>query len=112
MQPWPALQRIAIDLTESLRASDRYDRLLEIVRSVIPCDATALLALRDGDLVPLAVRGLSPQVLGMRFQPAAHPRLAEILHSARPVRFPSDSPLPDPFDLPGYSKTGYPYNNY
>lgn len=21
-------------------------------------------------------------------------------------------PLPDPFDLPGYSKTGFPYNNY
>ncbi|HET7503265.1 MAG TPA: nitric oxide reductase transcriptional regulator NorR [Kofleriaceae bacterium] len=98
MRHWPALQRIAIDLTESLGAADRYQRLLEAVRSVIPCDATALLALRDGELVPLAVHGLSAQVLGMRFAPAAHPRLQAILRSARPVRFPADSALPDPFD--------------
>ena len=98
MQPWPALQRIAIDLTESLRAADRYQRLLGVVRSVIPCDATALLALRDGELRPLAVQGLSAQVLGMRFAPAAHPRLQAILRSAKPVRFPANSPLPDPFD--------------
>ena len=98
MRPWPALQQIAIDLTESLSASDRYQRLLEVVRSAIPCDATALLVLRDGDLVPVAVRGLSPQVLGMQFHPADHPRLAAILGGTRPVRFPSDSTLPDPFD--------------
>jgi len=98
MTPWPALQRIAVDLTESLRAGDRYQRLLEIVRTAIPCDATALLALREGDLVPLAVHGLSGQVMGMRFRPADHPRLATILRSPDPVRFPSDSSLPDPFD--------------
>ncbi len=98
MQPWPALQQIAVDLTEGLRASDRYQRLLEVVRGAIPCDATALLVLRDGDLVPVAVRGLSPQVLGMPFRPAEHPRLAAILSGARPVRFPADSKLPDPFD--------------
>ncbi len=97
-QPWPALQRIVVDLTESLRASDRYLRLLEVVRSVIRCDATALLALRDGELVPLAVQGLSAQVLGMRFVPRDHPRLKAILESARPVRFPAGSKLPDPFD--------------
>ncbi len=93
-----SLQRIAIDLTESLRASDRYERLLGVVRSVIPCDATALLALRDGELVPLAVQGLSPQVLGMRFRPADHPRLQQILRSTQPVRFAASSGLPDPFD--------------
>ena len=98
MPQWPALQRIAIDLTESLRAADRYQRLLEVVRSVIPCDATALLALRDGELTPLAVQGLSAQVLGMRFAPADHPRLQAILRSAKPVRFPASSALPDPFD--------------
>ncbi|MEP6864343.1 MAG: nitric oxide reductase transcriptional regulator NorR [Deltaproteobacteria bacterium] len=98
MSSWPALQRIAIDLTESLRASDRYDRLLDVVRSEIPCNATALLAYRDGELVPLAARGLSRQVLGMRFAPVQHPRLEAILTSAKPIRFPSDSPLPDPFD--------------
>jgi len=96
--PWQALQRIAVDLTESLRAADRYERLLAVVRSAIPCDATALLTLRDGALVPLAVHGLSGQVLGMRFPPASHPRLSAILASARPVRFPASSDLPDPFD--------------
>jgi len=98
MQALPALHQIAVDLTESLRASDRYQRLLEVVRSAIPCDATALLVLRDGELVPVAVRGLSPQVLGMQFRPAEHPRLAAILESERPVRFAADSKLPDPFD--------------
>jgi anaerobic nitric oxide reductase transcription regulator len=98
MQPLPALHQIAVDLTESLRASDRYQRLLEVVRSAIPCDATALLVLRDGDLVPIAVRGLSPQVLGMQFRPDEHPRLAASLHADRPVRFAADCQLPDPFD--------------
>ncbi|MEO7732557.1 MAG: nitric oxide reductase transcriptional regulator NorR, partial [Kofleriaceae bacterium] len=98
MEPWPALQRIAVDLTESLRSADRYHRLLEVVRSVIPCDATALLALRDGELCPLAVHGLSLQVLGMRFAPIDHPRLGAVLRSAKPMRFPADSTLPDPFD--------------
>ena len=92
------MQRIAVDLTESLRASDRYQRVLDVVRSVIPCDATALFALRDGELVPLAVQGLSAQVLGMRFAPTEHPRLGTILKSERPVRFRSDSALADPFD--------------
>ena len=98
MELWPALQRIAVDLTESLHSTDRYHRLLEVVRSAIPCDATALLALRDGELCPLAVHGLSPQVLGMRFAPVDHPRLEAVLRSAKPVRFPVDSTLPDPFD--------------
>jgi anaerobic nitric oxide reductase transcription regulator len=98
MVPWQALQRLAVDLTEGLRATDRYERLLAVVRSVIPCDATALLALHDGALVPLAVHGLSPQVLGMRFAPAGHPRFAAILGSRAPVRFPATSALPDPFD--------------
>ena len=98
MFAWTALQRIAVDLTESLRWTDRYDRLLEVVRSEIPCNATALLAYRDGELIPLAARGLSRQVLGMRFAPSRHPRLHAILTSATPIRFPSDSPLPDPFD--------------
>ena len=87
-----------MDLTASLRASDRYERLLEVVRSAIPCDATALLILRDGALVPLAAFGLSKQVLGMRFAPSSHARLAAILHSGKPVRFPASSELPDPFD--------------
>src|SRR5690606_1937840 len=92
------LLRIAVDLTRSLAADDRYLRLVETVRSVIPCDATALLARRGDNLVPLAVHGLSAQVMGMRFPLADHPRLATIVASDRAVRFPADSALPDPFD--------------
>lgn len=98
MHPWPALQQIAIDLTQSLRAHDRYQRLLDVVRFAIPCDATALLVVQNGTLVPLAVHGLSPQVLGMRFSPAEHPRLRAIMAGDQPVRFPATSRLPDPFD--------------
>lgn len=98
MNHWTALQQLAIDLTESAGAADRYQRLLAVVRSVIPCDATALLVLRDGELWPVAVQGLSAQVLGMRFAPANHPRLQAIVRSAKPVRFPANSTLPDPFD--------------
>src|SRR5690606_13660272 len=42
--------------------------------------------------------GLTPQVLGMRFALTEHPRLEQIVRSEQPVRFPADSPLPDPFD--------------
>jgi anaerobic nitric oxide reductase transcription regulator len=93
-----ALLRIALDLTRSLYAGDRYQRLLEAVRAAIPCDATALMALHEGNLVPLAVHGLLPQVLGMRFAPSKHPRLDAIVRSEVPVRFPANSTLPDPFD--------------
>jgi anaerobic nitric oxide reductase transcription regulator len=93
-----ALLNVALDLTATLGASDRYRRLLEAVREVVPCDAAALLE-KDGEtLVPLAVRGLSPATLGLRFRTAEHPRLAEIAAARAPIRFPSDSPLPDPFD--------------
>ena len=93
-----ALLPIALDLTRSLYAGDRYQRLLAAVRAAIPCDATAILALHEGTLVPLAVHGLLPQVLGMRFALASHPRLDAIVRSERPVRFPANSTLPDPFD--------------
>ncbi len=95
---WPALLQIAVDLTRSLAVRDRYQRLLEAVRSAIPCDATALLALHGADLVPLAIHGLAPQVLGMRFPLAQHPRLDAIARSRGPIRFPAGSALPDPFD--------------
>lgn len=94
----PALLQMAVDLTRSLCAKDRYERLLDSVRSVLPCDATALLVLRERELVPLATHGLMPQVLGMRFSLEDQPRLAQIVASLGPVRFPADSPLRDPFD--------------
>ena len=92
------LLEVAVDLTRSLVAADRYQRLVDAVRKLIPCDAAALLR-REGDvLIPLATHGLVPETLGRRFFLREHPRLEIIARSSEPVRFPEDSPLPDPFD--------------
>jgi anaerobic nitric oxide reductase transcription regulator len=88
---------IARDLTASLAAEDRYDRLLRAVRRLVPCDAACLLRLEGDDLVPLAGYGLTEEALVRRYARRDHPRLEVILTSG-PVRFPPDSPLPDPFD--------------
>ncbi len=98
MKTTDAALAIALDLTASLTAEDRYRRLLEAVRRVIPCDAAALLRL-DGDaLVPLAAHGLSPDALGRRWLRADHPRLDVICAATEAVIFPPDSVLRDPFD--------------
>lgn len=93
-----ALLTIAIDLTASLASQDRLVRLLEAVRRSIPCDAAAVLELAGDDLVPLAAHGLAPEVFGRRFTRREHPRLDVVVARKAPVRFPSDSPLPDPYD--------------
>jgi anaerobic nitric oxide reductase transcription regulator len=93
-----AVLSIARDLTASLASSDRYRRLLDAVRSVIPCEAATLLRLEGATLVPLAAHGLVPEILGRRFPRTDHPRLDLICRSEAPVRFPPDSSLPDPFD--------------
>lgn len=92
------LMEIARDLTASLAAVDRYDRLLNAVTRVIPCDAACLLRLEGEDLVPVAGRGLAQEALVRRFNRRDHPRLDAILRSADPVLFPADSALADPFD--------------
>ncbi len=89
---------IARDLTASLAASDRYDRLLTAVRRLIPCDAACLLRLVGDELVPVAGHGLVPEALVRRFPRSSHPRLDIIASGDAPVLFPADSPLPDPFD--------------
>ena len=92
------LLAIACDLAANLAADDRYRRLIAAVRRIIPCDAAAMLRLDGSDLVPVASAGLVPEVAGRRFAVRDHPRLQRILASAGVVRFPADSPLPDPFD--------------
>ncbi|MGE3510945.1 MAG: sigma 54-interacting transcriptional regulator, partial [Vicinamibacterales bacterium] len=93
-----ALLDIAKDLTASLAASDRYARLLEAVRRLIPCDAACLLRLEGQELVPLAGYGLTTAALSRRYRRRDHPRLDIILGAGEPVRFRPDSPLADPFD--------------
>jgi len=96
--PFRAVLDIARDLTASLAAVDRYERLLGAVRRVVPADAACLLRLDGNDLVPLAGYGLVADLSARRFDRRQHPRLDIILRSAEPVRFPADSPLDDPFD--------------
>ena len=94
-----AMLQIALDLNVNLPPGHHYQRLIETLQAVLPCDASALFILNeDGILTPAAVNGLSEEVLGQRFDPQQHPRLQAILASRQPVRFPATSVLPDPFD--------------
>ncbi|PUA27898.1 MAG: nitric oxide reductase transcription regulator [Cellvibrio sp. 79] len=89
---------VALDLANSIGDKDRFDRLLTSICKAINCDALALLALNGEWLVPLAIKGLAPEVLGRRFRISDHPRLAAICSSHLPLRFAADSPFPDPYD--------------
>src|SRR5688572_31052317 len=86
---------VARDLTSSLASSDRYSRLLDAVRRVIPCDAACLLRVDGPYLTPVAGFGLSSSALSRRYDRREQPRLDVILRSSEPVRFPADSPLAD-----------------
>jgi len=93
-----ALVPLVGDLARELPAAERYRRLLEALRVLLPCDAAALLQLDGELLIPLAVDGLSSDTLGRRFRVDQHPRFAALLRADGPLRFPADSPLPDPYD--------------
>ncbi len=90
--------QIALDLNDSLRSQDRYERLVEAVRQVLPADAVTLLRLKGDVLMPMATHGLVADALGRTFALADHPRLAEVCANPNPTKFPINSPLPDPFD--------------
>ena len=92
------LTRIVDDLSHDLPAELRYQRLLDGMEQIFPCDAAALLQLDGNTLQPLAVKGLSTDTMGRRFVVEEHPRLAQLLHSREPIRFAADSDLPDPYD--------------
>ncbi|SDH50273.1 nitric oxide reductase transcriptional regulator NorR [Pseudomonas panipatensis] len=89
---------LVADLSRELPDEERYRRLLEALRQLLPCDASALLRLEGDQLVPLAVDGLSPDTLGRRFKIAEHPRLQALLENHGPTRFAADCGLPDPYD--------------
>ena len=114
---YSSLIELAIDLSSGLINKDRFERLLTTVRKTVPCDAVVLLALQGERLKPLALQGLSPDTLGRRFEIDQHPRFQQIGQSKIPVRFESNSPLPDPYDglllamegdLPVHSCMGFP----
>lgn len=93
-----ALVPLVADLSRELPDDERYRRLLQALRQLLPCDAVALLKLEDDVLIPLAVQGLSADTLGRRFKVAEHPRLKVLLESPGPTRFSTDCELPDPYD--------------
>ncbi len=86
------------DLSRDLPETERYRRLLQVLRRMLPSDAVALLRLEGEQLVPLAVEGLSPDTLGRRFRLDQHPRLAAVMQGQGTVRFAADCGLPDPYD--------------
>ncbi|MBL4882303.1 MAG: nitric oxide reductase transcriptional regulator NorR [Oleispira sp.] len=115
--PYSSLIELAIDLSSGLINKDRFERLLTTVRKTVACDAVVLLARQGDRLKPLALQGLSPDTLGRRFDIDQHPRFQQICNSQIPVRFESDSQLPDPYDglllamegdLPVHSCMGFP----
>ena len=92
------LVSIAVDLTAAMTAKDRYERLLIALRKIIPYDAAALLRVDGRILTPVAAKGLMSDALGRKYSQSNHPRLEIICNSDEPVRFPAQTPLPDPFD--------------
>lgn len=89
---------MALDITSGLSNHDRFSRLLDTIRESMQCDAAALLEFKGQQFTPLAINGLSPDVLGRRFVLHEHPRLEAIARAGDVVRFPADSDLPDPYD--------------
>lgn len=98
MDTLDTLVSIAVDLTATLSAGDRYQRLLAALGRVIPYDAAALLRVDGNLLIPMAARGLSRDAMGREYARNAHPRLDIICNAQQPVLFPADDALPDPFD--------------
>ncbi|CAM2144129.1 Nitric oxide reductase transcription regulator NorR1 [Pararobbsia alpina] len=86
------------DLSREMSEEQRYQRLLDALRTLFPCDAAALLRLETDVLVPVAISGLSSDTLGRRFRVTDHPRLQTLLTADGVTRFAPDSTLPDPYD--------------
>ncbi|HYE35157.1 nitric oxide reductase transcriptional regulator NorR [Methylocaldum sp.] len=101
-----AIREAVLSLTANLSMKERIEGFLEIFAKVTGNHACALLRYQDGILVPVATRGLSPEVMGRQFHPKQHPRLAAILQSRTPVRFEADDPRPDPYDSLFLNDTG------
>ncbi|MGX2039022.1 nitric oxide reductase transcriptional regulator NorR [Methylocaldum sp. MU1018] len=93
-----SIHEAVLSLTANLSMKERIEKFLEIFAKVTGNHACILLRYQDGVLVPVATRGLSPEVMGRQFRPDQHPRLAAILQSRTPVRFEADDLRPDPYD--------------
>ncbi|WP_394126787.1 nitric oxide reductase transcriptional regulator NorR [Vibrio hepatarius] len=90
--------QVALDITSGISEQDRFERLLATIRTMLKCDASALLLYKDQNFIPLAINGLSEDVLGRRFAIEQHPRFEAIARAGDVVRFPAASELADPYD--------------
>lgn len=92
------LVQIAVNLNEAISSQDRYQKLLKIIRDIIPYDACSLMINENDKLIPLASFGLTDEALEKPYLLKENPRLEIIFNSKKAVRFPPDCDLPDPFD--------------
>ena len=92
------IKDLVADLVTEPPQAVRLQHLVDAVRRHFGCGAVGLLKAEGDGLRPLAIDGLAHETLGRHFLLARHPRLAAILASREPVRFPPGSPLPDPYD--------------
>lgn len=93
-----AMVPLIADLARDIPASERYRRLLQALRQLLPGDAVALLQCQGEWLLPLAVEGLSADTLGRRFRVSEHPRFAALLDAGEAMLFAPECSLPDPYD--------------
>lgn len=93
-----ALLELALDLSKNLCQTNRFEAFITTLRTVIQCEAVALLSVNHNVLLPLAQQGLSQDTLGRRFIITDQPRFLAICQSPVSVRFSSDCNLPDPYD--------------
>lgn len=93
-----AIRAVVLSLTANLSMEDRYSEFLNIFARITGNHACALLRYQDGVLIPVATFGLMPKVQELAFRPEQHPRLAAIIQSRTPVRFPADDTRADPYD--------------
>lgn len=92
------IRTAVFNLTADLSVKERHNRFLDLFSAVTGNQACALLRYQDGALIPLAIRGLSPAVMGRIFRLEDHPRLAAIIAERTPVRFLAEDARPDPYD--------------
>ncbi len=87
--------QIALDITSGISSAERFNKLLLTVHQTLKCDASALLLFKEQQFIPLAINGLSQDVLDKHFEISKHQRLEVIAKASDIVRFPSDSDLPN-----------------
>ncbi len=83
-----ALLPLLGDLALELPAEQRYYRVLDALRELVPSDALALLRLEHGELIPVAAHGLASDAMARRYRVAHHPRLEAIIEAQGAVLFP------------------------